>query len=236
MAAQRLVHRALFLFEVAVDDGPVFPGKAVGLDLLRQLLVGRVVFGHDQQTAGVLVDAVDDPRPNHPVDPGEALPAVVQQGVDQGAVWVPWRGVDHHALGFIHHQQVPVLVDDVQGEVLGLHFQGGGIGQQHGHLLPQGELGAFGKGLPAAGHAAFGDEGLQGRPGKLRQLPGEELVQPLALLPHRQADFPAHGFSSGVFPWAWRSGGGDFCSAKNRKWSTSSTAPTVMQQSAKLKI
>ena len=45
-----------------------------------------------------------------------------------------------------------------------------------------------------------------------------------ALLPHRQADFPAHGFSSGVFPWAWRSGGGDFFSAKNRKWSTSSTA------------
>ena len=36
--------------------------EGVGLNLLRQAGVGKVVFRHNQQAAGVLVNAVDDSR------------------------------------------------------------------------------------------------------------------------------------------------------------------------------
>ena len=85
--------------------------------LLRDGPVGGVVFAGHQKSRGILVDSVDDSRPELPIDAGKAVPAVEQQGVYQGACAVACRRVHHHALGFIDHDEILILVDDVQGDV-----------------------------------------------------------------------------------------------------------------------
>ncbi len=73
--------------------------------------MGKVVLRHDQQPAGVFVDAVDDARTDFSVDAGQAVSAVVQKSVDEGPVGVARRRVDDHALRLVHDQQVIVLID-----------------------------------------------------------------------------------------------------------------------------
>ncbi len=62
--------------------------------LSRQCQMGGVVFGGDDQAAGVPVDAVNDAGTLLAADAGEGVPAVVQQGVDQRA-----GEIQPHALG-----------------------------------------------------------------------------------------------------------------------------------------
>ena len=52
-----------------------------------------------------------------------------------------WRSITvegghHHALGLIHHRDVPVLVHDGDGDILRPGFQLHGGGQPQGHLIP----------------------------------------------------------------------------------------------------
>lgn len=50
---------------------------------------------------------------------GELAIAVVEEGVDEGAVWIPRGGVHDHAVGFVDDDDVGVLEEDVEGDVLG---------------------------------------------------------------------------------------------------------------------
>ena len=54
------------------------------LELLRELPARLVVFRHDHDAGGVLVQTVDDPGSQHAIDPGE-IPAMVNQCIDQSA-------------------------------------------------------------------------------------------------------------------------------------------------------
>ena len=119
VAADGGVHRAAVLPEIPRHDAPVDPGQGVVLELGGELLVGEVVFGGDKEAGGVPVDPVDDAGPQLPADAGQAVPAVVEQGVHQGAVRVAGGRVDHQPLGLVHHDDVSVLVHHVQGDVLG---------------------------------------------------------------------------------------------------------------------
>ena len=51
----------------------------------RQGQVGPVIFGRDEQAAGVPVNPVDDPRPKLAIDAGQALAAVKEQRVDHSS-------------------------------------------------------------------------------------------------------------------------------------------------------
>ena len=93
----------------------------------RQGLVGAVGLGHHHETGGVLVEAVDDPRARHTADPRQVV-AVVKQGVDERAAGVPGRRVDDQTGRFVDHQQLGVLVDDLEGQVLGGDVQNLGVG------------------------------------------------------------------------------------------------------------
>ena len=95
-------------------------------NLFTQGAVALVVLCADQQAAGVLVDAVDNALPLHTVTAGELPFTVKEQGVDQRPLLVARAGVHHHVFGFIDHQQVLVLVDDVQRDLLRLR-QGGWV-------------------------------------------------------------------------------------------------------------
>jgi hypothetical protein len=51
---------------------------------------------------------------------------MVEKCIDQRSVQMPRGRVDHHARSLVHHQQMPVLINDLEGEGLG---DGSGLGQ-----------------------------------------------------------------------------------------------------------
>ena len=86
MAGDGGIHGAGLRSEAAHHDGLVGARQGVVLELLGQAQVSHIVFGRDDESAGVSVDTVDDTWPQLAVDAGEGIAAGVEQGVDQGAV------------------------------------------------------------------------------------------------------------------------------------------------------
>ncbi len=71
---------------------------------------------------------MDDARPAHATYAREAAAAMGQQGVDQGVVGIARRGMDHHAGRLVQHQEIGVLIEDVQGARLRQRLGGLGLG------------------------------------------------------------------------------------------------------------
>ena len=155
--------------EAPDDHRLILPVEGVVPELIRQGQVGRVIFRRDQQAAGVPVDAVDDAGADHPADPRQAVPAVVKQGVDQGAVGVAGGGVDHQPHGLVDDDDVLVLEDHVQGNVLGLCLQRHRVWDHHGDLVPDLQPLVLFQGLALQVHPPLLHELLGGGAGQLRQ-------------------------------------------------------------------
>ncbi len=82
--------------------------------------MGAVVLGDDQQARRVLVEPVHDAWPPHAADARQAVAAMGDERVDQRAGLVPGRRMDDEPGRLVDHQQVGILVDDVEGNVLAL--------------------------------------------------------------------------------------------------------------------
>lgn len=157
------------------DDGLIDAADGPGLQLGDQLGVGLEGLGHHHQAGGVLVEAMHDAGPGHVGQVG----GMVQQGVEQGAVHVAGRRVHHQAGGLVQHQQVVVLVDDVQLDVLGHPLTLGlqfGIERQHGTAI-DGVAGA--EHLAVHGESPFLDPGGQAGAGVFVEELCGNLVQAL---------------------------------------------------------
>ena len=115
----------------AADHRLIDTGEGMLFDLRGQALMGQVVLRHNQQAAGILINAVDNTGTHHAADAGQAVPAMGQQGVDQGAVGIAGRRMNDHALGLVDHEQVAVLIDDVQRDILGPGLIGNGRRHLH---------------------------------------------------------------------------------------------------------
>ena len=89
-------------------------------ELLRQPFVGAVVLGDHQKPRRLLVDAVDDAGAGDSADAAEAAAAMMEQGVDHGAVAVSGGRVDDQPGGLVDDQQMLVLVKDRQRNFLRL--------------------------------------------------------------------------------------------------------------------
>ena len=88
--------------------------------------MGLIIFRNDKQTCRILVDAMNDSLPLDSVAARQFSTAVVQQCIDQCPLAVAGSGMNHHVLGLIHHQQMLVLLDNLQGNLLRLRLFGGG--------------------------------------------------------------------------------------------------------------
>jgi len=97
-------------------------------ELRAEMKMGGVIFGRDQATAGVFVKTMNDAGPRDPADAAELPAAMVQQGVDQCVFAVARRRMHDHARRLVEHQQMFVLVEDVQRKVLCLRFGGSRLG------------------------------------------------------------------------------------------------------------
>lgn len=80
--------------------------------------MSKVIFGDEDEPGGVLVDPVDNPGPFFSTDPGEAFPAVPEQGIDKCAVRVPGSRVDDHAARLVYNDEIRIFIDNVQGKIL----------------------------------------------------------------------------------------------------------------------
>ena len=177
MPADRRVHEALVVAQVSDDDRLIGAVDAVGADLVAQRDVRAVVLGYEQQPRGILVDAVDDARPDLPADAGEIV-KMLQQRVDQRAALVAGRGMDHHARWLEHHRHVRVLIQDVQVDVLGLDRRGFGLRDADGHAVAGAQFAAGLRLLRAVDeHASLADQRPSARPRDVRSFGGEH-VQP----------------------------------------------------------
>jgi len=60
---------------------------------------------------------MDDAGAQHAADPRK-VPAVMEQGVDQGSPGISGPGMDDQPRRLVDHQQGGILIDDLQGDVL----------------------------------------------------------------------------------------------------------------------
>ncbi len=98
----------------AHHDALVDTADAAFLQLVDQVGLRLQGLGHHHQTGGVLVQAVDDACARHIDD----VRHVVQQGIEQGAIGMACRRVDHQPGRLVDHQDLVVFIDDVQLDVL----------------------------------------------------------------------------------------------------------------------
>lgn len=137
------------------------------------------MLGDDDAAGSVFVEAVDDARSGLSTDAGEVV-AMMKQSIDQGAVRVACGGVDDEARGFVDDEDVAVLIEDLQGNVLGDDFDGGGVGNSEGDLIARANdgtgLGGF---TVEAGVVGF-DQVLEAGTGMLGEARVEEAVEALA--------------------------------------------------------
>ena len=107
-----------------VDFGGGFAFGKLGEEGLH----GAVGFGDDDAAGGVFVETVHDAGTFDAVDAGELVSAMMEEGVDEGAIGIASGGVDDHAVGFVENDEVLVFVEDVERDVLGDELEGNGLG------------------------------------------------------------------------------------------------------------
>ena len=175
-----------------------------------------------------------DPRTHLTADAGQ-IGAVVQQTVDKRAVLVAGGRVHREAGGLVQHDQVPVLIEDIQGNVLGNQV-GKRLRRRHPELhrvvLTQGGFGPSRH--PVDADIAGVDELLNPGPALLRALGHQPTIQA-----HRQGlgvgerqqlpfTFPkrTHGNSKAIGPSMPRRK-----SSRNR-WAIRAVSPLVCRSAA----
>ena len=95
--------------------GTVYP---VQHKVARECVMRGLGLGDNHQPARVLVEAMDDTRPANPADPRQARAAKADQGVDESAVQVSWRGVDNQPCGLVDDDQMCILEADIERDRL----------------------------------------------------------------------------------------------------------------------
>jgi hypothetical protein len=122
-------------FEVAMDEGEVGLRDLTLGEHVAEFAVGAVVFGDEDEAAGLLVETMDDAGAEVATYVGEFV-EVEEERVDEGALValvyaIGWAragtGVDHHAGGFVDDGEVFVFVKDVERDVFGDGVKGCGL-------------------------------------------------------------------------------------------------------------
>ncbi len=99
------------------DQGQIALDELVRLDLGGERRVRGGIFGDDQQTRRVLVEAVHDSGPLRLA--AREVRDVREQRIDQRTARVTRRGMHDHAGGLVHDQQELIFKDDRQRDRFG---------------------------------------------------------------------------------------------------------------------
>ncbi len=183
VAAQRGVDRAGQRGRAPLDERDVLAVDVARLQRRLQRAQHRVALGDDEQPARVAVQAVHDAGAHRIAAGGPA-----GERLDERPALVPGGRVHDDPCRLVHDEQVLVLPDDlVRG--------GRAVAEVHGlpdvavvdvEDLAATDLVALAGGGPVDEHLARRDEAL--RAGPRPEVPGEQRVEPLALLLRRDAE------------------------------------------------
>lgn len=165
------------------DKGDVLPGDAAGGERRRESDVGLVGLGNDHQTAGILVEAVNDAGACLSADAGKGVPAVGQQCMDEGSTGMTGARVDHESGRLVDDEQVLVLMDDDQRNVFAHQGRIGWRWHRKNKVVPWFDPeGRLRYRPPAAREASLLDEGLDPGSRQFRKDVGEDPVNPVSRL------------------------------------------------------
>jgi len=90
--------------------------------LSAELAVCGIIFGGDENAGGFAIEAVNDARAIGGAPGGELAFAMVKEGGGEGSGGATCTGVNVHAGGFVDDEDVIVLMEDVEGKILGGHI------------------------------------------------------------------------------------------------------------------
>ena len=120
-------------------------------ELSAEFAVCGIIFGGDENAGGFAIEAVNDARAIGGAPGGELAFAMVKEGGGEGSGGATCTGVNVHAGGFVDDEDVIVLMEDVEGKILGGHIAWSGSRNADGD-------GDFG-GEEIAGADRFSSEG-----------------------------------------------------------------------------
>src|SRR6266851_8880214 len=174
------------LHRPALNDRQVRLADAARFECSLQRDQGLLVLGHHQAAGGVLVEAVNQTRPQLRADSRPRATAV-KQSIDQRPLPVSGAGMDDHSGLLVEDDDVLVLVEHVQRDVLRHQF--GWRGRWQGKLdgLSSAKAARRLGGLSVDLRKAGIDQRLEARPGDVRKRRGQVLIQALAARFHWNA-------------------------------------------------
>ena len=180
VAIERLVHGPA-RGQHAQANGLILAGNLPARQHIAELLLDFGIAGDQQQTAGTLVQPVDDPRPWQRFESR----VKIQQGIDQGAIRVAGARVHDQPDRLVDHQEIIALVHYLQRDMLwpidGPRLQG--LANQH--LLATRQLLSRASRLAIQQYIAALNPLLDAAPRKLRKQSGQDLVQTVTCLIRR---------------------------------------------------
>ena len=95
----------------ACGDGVVDFGSSLALGKLSKQGLHRAVgLGDDDAARGVLIEAMHDAGALDAIDAGELAIAVMEEGVDEGAVRIAVSRVNDHAVRFVDDDEIVIFV------------------------------------------------------------------------------------------------------------------------------
>ena len=111
-----------------VSAGPAEDESEIGFfrfpvtELSAELAVCGIIFGGDENAGGFAIEAVNDAGAIGGAPGGELAFAMVKEGGGEGSGGATCTGVNVHAGGFVDDEDVIVLMEDVEGKILGGHI------------------------------------------------------------------------------------------------------------------
>ena len=112
------LYAPFFLHKVGPDERDVATMGCLVEELLAEQCLGFRCLGHHQQTAGVLVDTMNQSHLGVVRVKGRHVAHVPCHGIDERAVEVASSRMHHHARRLVDDHQLVVLIHDVKRNVL----------------------------------------------------------------------------------------------------------------------
>jgi hypothetical protein len=148
--------------ETTAEHGVVCFQDAAGTELAGEGEMGSIVLCDHHAAAGVAIEAMNDAGTGDASDAAELTLAVVQEGMDKGAMIMAGGGMGHHARGFIKHEQIVIFEQNAQGNEFGFRGRGARGGPMDDDALAGLGWGSGFHGVTIDTDVAFADEALNG--------------------------------------------------------------------------
>ena len=178
----------------ALGDRQVELGGLAGGELPEERLEAAIGSGGHDAATRFLVEPVHDSGTLHAAHSRQVSPAMVKEGIDEGAIGVACRGMDDQTHRFVDDDDVFVLMKDVEGNVLREKVRRLGVGKLHGDGVTGRDRGSGLRPAAVEEDVTVLQESLDARAGKVGKFPGEEQIEPFSAV---SLDGDSHGWRVG---------------------------------------